>query len=758
MEDENYWQEVTRNSWVKIDNFAQTIQDVRLRVAELQGYAEQSPLQQQNLLEAAFEEFETTFEELNVAEEELRSSNEELTVTREAVELERQRYRDLFEFAPDGYLVTDTTGMIQDANRAVAKLLNVSQKFLVGKPLYIFFAEERASFFGKLAQLQQEDQVQEWEVRLQPRHNEPFSAALTVAATRNLKGELTGLRWLLRDITERKRAELQETERRFRQLAENINQVFWISDVEKAQMIYISPAYEKLWGCTCNLNEQSKCFIDNIWLEDRDRVIPLIELQKQGELIELEYRIVRPDQSIRWISTRSFPIYNELGRIYRACGIVEDITERKRAELALWLQTKRDQTLNRFTEAVRKTLNLETIFATASQEINQLLYVDHVEIYQYLPSHQIWLTVADYCQNPDDSCIGGEIPDGENQISRQLKSFEVVRIDDTNTLQEAVLQEVAQVFPGAWLLVPLHFQDCLWGCLCLKISRAYHWTEWEVELVKAIAAQLAIAIQQAQLYKQVNELNSDLELQVRERTVQLQQKVAQLEEMNTLKDDFLNTVSHELRTPMTNMKMAIQMLRIAAAPERQQRYLEILQAECDREIDLINDLLDLQRLQADADPHLLTEAINLPDLLVNFIVPFRSRASNRQLFLKLDISLNLPPLISNRAGLERILAELLNNACKYTPAGGKLILRVYPHQGESFVSTGFSVSNQAEIPAAALPRVFEKFYRVPNADPWKQGGTGLGLALVQKLVEQLGGTIAVESGGGWTTFTVQLPT
>ncbi len=759
MEDETDWQEVTRNSWLNINNFAQTIQDVRQRVAELQGYADESSVQQHNLLEAAFEEFETTFEELNVAEEELRSSNEEMAATREVVELERQRYRDLFEFAPDAYIVTDTNRTIQEANRVAAKLFNVPQTFLVGKPLDIFFtAEVRSDFLIKLNLLQQVDRVPEWEVCLNPRHNTPFSAALTVAAIRNLDGKLTGLRWLLRDITERKRAQLQETEKRFRQLAENINQVFWISDVDKAQMIYVSPAYEKLWGYASNLNEQSKSFTDNILLEDRDRVIPLIQLQKQGELIELEYRIVRPDQSIRWISTRSFPIYNELGRIYRACGIVEDITERKRAELALWLQTKRDQTLNRFTEAVRKTLDLETIFATAAQEINQLLYVDHVEIYQYLPSRQIWLTVADYCQNPDDSCIGREIPDEENQISRQLKSFEVVRIDDTSTLQDGVLQEIAQVFPGAWLLVPLHFQGCLWGCLCLKIARVYHWTEWEVELVKAIAAQLAIAIQQAQLYKQVNELNSDLELQVRERTVQLQQKVAQLEEMNTLKDDFLNTVSHELRTPMANMKMAIQMLKIAAAPERQQRYLEILQAECDREINLINDLLDLQRLQADAAPILLTEVINIPDWLPNFIVPFNSRASNRQLSLKLDISLNLPPLILNSAGLERILAELLNNACKYTPAGGELILRVYLHQEESRVSTVFSVSNQAEIPAAALPRVFEKFYRVPNADPWKQGGTGLGLALVQKLIEQLGGSISVESGGGWTNFTVQLPT
>jgi PAS domain S-box-containing protein len=364
-------------------------------------------------------------EELLVAEEELCAANEEMIATRAEVEVERQRYQDLFEFAPDGYIVTDTNGVIQEANRTVAQLLNISQRFLVGKPLYIFFAQEvRDDLFAKLIQLQQVNQVQEWEVRLQPRNNKSFSAAVTVAAIRKPDGKLTGLRWLLRDISDRKQAELQESEQRFCQLAENVNQVFWISDVEKAEIIYISPAYEKLWGFTCNLNEECKYLIDNILPEDRDRIIPLIERQKQGELSEAEYRIVRPDGSIRWISTRSFPIYNEIGQIYRACGIAEDITQRKQAELTLWQQTKREQALNRFTDVVRRTLDLKTIFATAAQEINQLLDVDCVEIQQYLPNSQIWLTVADYPQHPDKPCnLGMKVPDVENEISCRLSNL-----------------------------------------------------------------------------------------------------------------------------------------------------------------------------------------------------------------------------------------------------------------------------------------------------------------------------------------------
>jgi GAF domain-containing protein len=154
------------------------------------------------------------------------------------------------------------------------------------------------------------------------------------------------------------------------------------------------------------------------------------------------------------------------------------------------------------------------------------------------------------------------VPDVENEISCRLKQFEVARIDAPKTLKNTVLQELAQVYPGAWLLVPLHFQDLLWGSLCLKSDRAYHWSEWEVDLVKEIAAQLAIAIQQGQFYQQLNELNANLEFQVQERTVELQQKVQELEHLNILKDDFLSTVSHELRSPLTNMKMSIQMLQI----------------------------------------------------------------------------------------------------------------------------------------------------------------------------------------------------
>ena len=121
--------------------------------------------------------------------------------------------------------------------------------------------------------------------------------------------------------------------------------------------------------------------------------------------------------------------------------------------------------------------------------------------------------------------------------------------------------------------------------------------------------------------------------------------------------------------------------------------------------------------------------------------------------------------MSNHNSLGRILAELLNNACKYTQNGGEIKFVIECKQKKSSKKSlkevpptiKFLISNPSEIPESELPKIFNKFYRVPNADPWKQGGTGLGLALVKKLVEQLNGDILVSSSNGWTTFTVEMP-
>jgi two-component system, OmpR family, sensor histidine kinase VicK len=163
----------------------------------------------------AVEELQHTAEQLRAAEETMRQQYEELLETRQRVEAERARYEALFALAPDGYLVTDAMGVIQEANRAAATLLAVPQEVLIGRPLVVWIVkEDRLAFHTQLARLAQQPQVHNWELRLQPQQGSAFPASITVGVGESPQEQCPVLYWLFRDLTERKQIQgpLRRTE------------------------------------------------------------------------------------------------------------------------------------------------------------------------------------------------------------------------------------------------------------------------------------------------------------------------------------------------------------------------------------------------------------------------------------------------------------------------------------------------------------------------------------------------------------------
>jgi PAS domain S-box-containing protein len=458
------------------------------------------------------QELQQALEELQVVEEELREQNEELSIARELVELERQRYQDLFEFAPDGYLVTNAAGVIQEANRAAAILLAVRQKDLVNKPLILFIASQDRQTFA--TRLNNSQQVQEWEVYLKPRRGKTFLASIRAASMYDSEGKQVGWRWLLCDISEgqqakaalhqayeeleqrvaertsqvllsnvrlqqeiieRQRAEealrqsenlyrqlvesqtdiiiridlqgqitfanvaacqtfgwkedelhtqsffqfihpddlpkamedmtilessfhplinrerraftvngirwfqwnaiaihndkgeiieiqglgrditeqqaalherqlaeaaLRQSEEKFRTFSENTQSLIWIASADLFHPVYISPAYERIWGRSSQyLFEEPDSWIDSIHPDDRASATQSIwQLLSDSQSIAVEYRILRPDGSVRWIWNRGFAVYDDQAKLNYYGGIVEDITERKLAEQKIFEQ------------------------------------------------------------------------------------------------------------------------------------------------------------------------------------------------------------------------------------------------------------------------------------------------------------------------------------------------------------------------------------------------------------------------------------
>ncbi|MGK7920115.1 MAG: PAS domain S-box protein [Trichodesmium sp.] len=150
---------------------------------------------------------------------------------------------------------------------------------------------------------------------------------------------------------------LKASEENFRQIAENIREVFWINDRQKNKLIYVSPAFEEIWGFSLkNFSDLQARIIDTIHPLDRDRYMAILEQQRRGEFTDDEYRIFRPDGEVRWIWERAFPVHKETGEIYRTAGISEDITERKQMELDLFQEKELAQiTLKSIGDAVITT-------------------------------------------------------------------------------------------------------------------------------------------------------------------------------------------------------------------------------------------------------------------------------------------------------------------------------------------------------------------------------------------------------------------
>jgi signal transduction histidine kinase len=396
---------------------------------------------------------------------------------------------------------------------------------------------------------------------------------------------------------------------------------------------------------------------------------------------------------------------------------------------------------------------------TAAQ-IQEILVLNGVLIQQYQPQLHRWLTIA---QLPDlgQSNLSLE-PEKAEEIDRRLQQREIVEFTTMTTVMNINICD-------RYVFIPLleqpiagsNTQSQLWGRICLSGNLNSVWTSQDLSWVQALGQQLLTAMNvltgaratQESLPASSSPL-SDL--------AELIERISELESICQQKDDFINNISHDLRAPLMNIKMAMQMLTtsLKTDPEisnlllghRAQKYLSILEQECEREVELINDILDLQRLELSIDC-LNLESVEIATWLPIAIEPFIHRANNYRQKLKASASESIPNITIDRVCLNKIFTELLNNACKYTQPDGEILVRI--DGNSNWIS--IVIRNQAEISDQHLPHIFEQFYRIPGSDRSQRGGTGLGLSLVQKVVQQLNGQIHVASTDGWTEFTVKLP-
>jgi PAS domain S-box-containing protein len=243
------------------------------------------------------------------------------------------RLAAIVESSSDAIVSSTLNGIIVTWNRAAERLYGYTAEEVKGRQASILIPEDRHNeLFSVLQRIERGDLVQAMETVRKRKDGRLLAVCLTVSPLKNIAGEVFGASAIVRDITEYKRAEheLRESQERFRQLIELIHDVFWLSNPEKNQILYVSPAYEEIWGRSCaSLYASPQSWLDAIHPEDRERVrTASLTKQVAGDYCE-EYRIIRPDGTVRWIRDRAFPVRDHAGNVYRLAGLAQDITANK---------------------------------------------------------------------------------------------------------------------------------------------------------------------------------------------------------------------------------------------------------------------------------------------------------------------------------------------------------------------------------------------------------------------------------------------
>jgi GAF domain-containing protein len=394
-------------------------------------------------------------------------------------------------------------------------------------------------------------------------------------------------------------------------------------------------------------------------------------------------------------------------------------------------------------QAVSSTLDLATVLGTIVSRATQLAGMDGGSIYEYDEAREeFYLHTAH--RMPDElveALRTTPMKKGEGALGRLALTGEPVEIRDIAdeaTYQSRVRKLLVRLGYRSLLAVPLLREDRLLGGLVVNRMRAGGFAPEVIELLKTFATQSALAIQNARLFREI------------------EQKSRELEAASRHKSEFLANMSHELRTPLNAIIGFSEVLAermFGDVNDKQAEYLADILESGRHLLSLINDILDLSKIEAGRLEVEATE-FDLPSAIENTLILVRERAQRRAIALGSAIDERLGTIRADERKVKQVLLNLLSNALKFTPEGGRIDVRAGVKNGIASISvsdTGVGIAPDDQ------QAVFEEFRQVGSAAK-KVEGTGLGLAISRKLIELHGGTIRVDSAlGVGSTFTFTLP-
>lgn len=333
----------------------------------------------------------------------------------------------------------------------------------------------------------------------------------------------------------------------------------------------------------------------------------------------------------------------------------------------------------------------------------------------------------------------------EGQVLLQGKPILIGDLQkEWNRLHPFTQQLVQMANVKSIISVPLSVKGTIVGSLTVDRTQEHALTQDDVNLLITVGNQVAIALDNAQAYSQIEEMNASLESRIQERTSALQNANSKLQEVDKLKSTFVSVASHELRTPLTSIKGLVENMLdgfIGELNDRQSFYLTRIKHNVERLSRMTIDLLDLSRIEAGRMEMKMAPLVLL-DLIAEVSHTLQPLVESKSLTLFTRHQTRLPSVIGDWDKVFQILTNLLHNAIKFSPTNGDITIEVKPYNAQCIQ---VCVSDQGKgIPPQDLTNIFESFYR-SGASSTESQGAGLGLAITKSLVELHQGKIWMES-------------
>lgn len=437
--------------------------------------------------------------------------------TASALDATEREYKSVFDNALDGILILDDHGVCLEANPAAHSLLGTARDELVGQSIEEFFAGDDDF---KTAWKRFLDRTYEHsETRVSRGDGQTVFVEYTAKAD-FLPGQHVAV---LRDISQRKQAEaaLRESEQRFQQMANNIQEIFWMLDAESMKILYVNPAYETITGRSIqSLSEEPKSYEDVIHPEDRVRVLSRLNESVQTGQFDEEFRIIRPDNTTHWVLVRGFPVRDSVGIVRRLVGTAQDVTARKSAEEQMARNLGLAEAARAEAEAFRKTslaltqnLSMDYVLDTLLQSLLKLVPCESAQV--ILVEADTRLFLAREVQNCEPNRRFPHSP-GTFDARDSWFLMEILGTKKSLLITNTAQEEQWAKFKGfshlrSWLCVPLVASQQVLGFLSLGDTHAQTFTQEHLRLAKSLAIPAAVAIQNARLYERAEIYGAELE-------------------------------------------------------------------------------------------------------------------------------------------------------------------------------------------------------------------------------------------------------